>query len=122
VVEKSNKITSLQNELNAQKALTNETQLKLDKSVKLQDSITVLGMGIKKGVYTFSMYAFILGVLFLAGLVFLLYKRSNTVTVRTKKEYNELKEEFEAHKKFALDRYTKMNMELHKTRMDLNKR
>jgi hypothetical protein len=122
VVEKSNKITSLQNELKTQKALTNETQVKLDKSVKLQDSITVLGMDIKKGVYTFSMYAFILGVLFLAGIVFMLYKRSNTVTVRTKKEYKELKEEFEAHKKYALDRYTKMNMELHKTRMELNKR
>jgi hypothetical protein len=42
--------------------------------------------------------------------------------VRTKKEYDELKEEYGVHKKNALDRYTKMNMELLKTRLELNKK
>lgn len=117
-----NQIKSLQAELRANTAQTTEIQSKLDESIKNQDSISVLGIQINKSVYSYSMYAFILGVLVLAGIVFLLFKRSNAITVRTKKEYDELKEEFETHKKNALDRYTKMNMELHKTRLELNKK
>ena len=68
------------------------------------------------------MYLLIAGVLVLAGFVFLLYKRSLVVMHRTKKEYNELKKEYEAHKKSALERYTKINMELHQTRLELKKK
>jgi hypothetical protein len=51
-----------------------------------------------------------------------MYNRSNKVTVRTKKDYDELKEEFEVHKKDSLERYTKINMELHHTRLQLKKK
>lgn len=115
-------IKQLQNELKSNVTQTNEIQKKLDESIKNQHSINVLGMQINKNVYSFSMYAFILGVLALAAIVFLMFKRSNAITMRTKKEYDELKEEFEVHKKNALERYTKMNMELHKTRLELNKK
>ncbi|WP_346861338.1 hypothetical protein [uncultured Draconibacterium sp.] len=117
-----NQVSSLQNELKTNKTETAAIQKNLDESIKLQNSITVLGMNINKNVYSYTMYAFILGVLVLAGIVFMLFKRSNTITVRTKKEYEELKEEFEIHKKNSLDRYTKMNMELHKTRMELQRK
>jgi hypothetical protein len=113
---------SLQTELKSNVTQTETIQTELDESIKNQDSISFFGMQINKNVYSYSMYAFILGVLVLAGIVFLLFKRSNAITVRTKKEYNELKEEYEVHKKNALDRYTKMNMELHKTRMELNRK
>lgn len=79
-------------------------------------------MQINKNVYSFSMYFFILGVLVITAIVLLIFKRSNAVTARTKKEYEELKEEYEIHKKNALECYTKMNMELHKTRLELKKR
>ncbi|MCY1719818.1 hypothetical protein OU798_05660 [Prolixibacteraceae bacterium Z1-6] len=115
-------IADLKQELSTNKSQTGELQTQLDESIKNQNSIKVLGMQINKDVYSFTMYTFILGVLVLAGIVFMMFKRSNTVTVRTKKEYQELKDEFEAHKKNSLDRYTKMNMELHKTRMELKKR
>jgi ABC-type multidrug transport system fused ATPase/permease subunit len=117
-----NQISSLQNELKTNKTETAAIQKNLDESIKLQNSITVLGMNVNKSVYSFTMYAFILGVLVLAGIVFMLFKRSNAITVRTKKEYEELKKEFEIHKKNSLDRYTKMNMELHKTRMELQRK
>lgn len=68
------------------------------------------------------MYLLIIGVLLVAGLLFLLYKRSNRITSNTKKDYEDLKEEFEIHKKNALDRYVKINTELTKARMDLNRR
>ncbi|WP_340114415.1 hypothetical protein [Maribellus mangrovi] len=117
-----NKINEQKQELANKQQLIDETQAKLDESKKLQDSITVLGIDINKTVYSTVMYLFILGVLVLAGFVYLLFKKSNKVTRETKKEYNELKAEYEDHKKQALDRYTKINMELHKTRMELQKK
>lgn len=117
-----NEIKSLQSELKSNIVQTREIQNKLDESIKNQNSIGVLGQQVHKNVYSVTMYAFILGVLALSAIVFLMFKRSNTITVRTKKEYDELKEEYEVHKKNALDRYTKMNMELHKTRLELNKK
>lgn len=116
------KIQELQDEIRSQNEQIRETQSKLDESIKYQNSIKVLGININKNVYSISMYLFIAGVLVLAGIVFMLYKRSHTVTARTKKDYEELKEEYEAHKKSALDRYTKINMELHKTRLELKKK
>jgi len=116
------KIDEQKQELKAKQALIDETQHKLDESKKLQDSITVLGLNINKTVYSTFMYLFILGVLVLAGFIYLLYKRGHKVTRETKKEFEELKAEYEEHKKQALDRYTKINMELHKTRMELQRK
>ena len=116
------KIDEQKQELKAKQALIDETQQKLDESKKLQDSITVLGLNINKTVYSTFMYLFILGVLVLAGFIYLLYKRGHKVTRETKKEFEELKAEYEEHKKQALDRYTKINMELHKTRMELQRK
>ena len=122
VLDNKSNILLLQNELNEKTQETEKIQTELDGSIKRENSIRVFGMNINKTGYSLTMYLVILGVLALAGIVFLLYKRSNNITRHTKKEFNELKEEFEIHKKNSLDRYTKMNMELHKTRMALNKK
>jgi len=127
VLEKSetlqqNQIVSLKNDLKSNIVQTEELQAKLDVSIKHQNAITVFGMYVQKTTYAVILYSIIIGLLVLTGIALMLFKRSNSVTARTKKEYVELKEEFEIHKKNALDRYTKMNMELHKTRMELNKK
>jgi len=116
------KIDQQKQELASKQALIDETQGNLDESKRLQDSISVLGLNINKTVYSTVMYLLILGVLVLAGFIYMLFKRSNKLTRETKKEFNELKAEYEEHKKQALDRYTKINMELHKTRMELQKK
>ncbi len=122
LTESKSQILSLQNELKAKTEETKEIQENLKRAIKRENSITVFGMSINKTAYSLFMYLFILGVLVLSGIVFLLYKRSLAITRYTKNEYKELKEEFEIHKKNSLERYTKMNMELHKTRMALNKK
>lgn len=122
IAENRSQIVVLKNELKSNKVNAVELQTKLDESIKLQNAITVFGLHIEKTTYAVILYSIILGLLAVAAVVFLLFKRSNSITVKTKKEYTELKEEFETHKKNALDRYTKMNMELHKTRLELNKR
>lgn len=120
--ERSLEISQQKSELAQRQALVNETQNKLDESQKLQNSISVLGMNINKNVYSVSMYLFILAVLVAAGVIYMLYMKSMKTTRHTRKEFEELKEEYEEHKKTALDRYTKINMELHKTRLELQKK
>ena len=119
----SNKrISRQEQELLAKQKLIDETRQNLDKSKKLQNSITVLGLNISKNLYSSVMYLFILGVLVFAGFIYLLFQKSHRVTRKTQKEYEELKQEYEEHKKTSLDRYTKINMELHKTRLELQKK
>ena len=122
ISDSKSRIKTLQQELAENSTQTNELQAQLDESIKHQNSITVFGLYIEKTTYAIILYSIIVGLLVVTGVVFMLFKRSNSITVRTKKEYEELKEEFETHKKNALDRYTKMNMELHKTRLELNKK
>jgi hypothetical protein len=116
------KINEQKSELAAKQKLIDETQANLDESKKLQNSITVLGLNINKSLYSTVMYLLILGVLVLAGFMYLLFRKGHKVTRQTQKEYDELKEEYEQHKKTSLDRYTKINMELHKTRLELQKK
>nr|WP_321355069.1 hypothetical protein [uncultured Draconibacterium sp.] len=121
VEQRNAQIRNLNGEISSKDAQMNTLQEQLDESLALQNSIVVLGMKINKNAYSVTMYLLIAGVLVVAGFVFLLYKRSLSVTHRTKKDYEELKEEYETHKKNALERYTKMNMELHQTRLELKK-
>ncbi|MFC0878609.1 hypothetical protein ACE01N_18585 [Saccharicrinis sp. FJH2] len=122
IIKSENQILSLQNDLKTNKSRTDELQAKLDESIKRQNSIPVLGMQVDKSAYSITLYAIIIAVLVFAGIMFLMFKRSNAVTVKTKTEYQELMEEYEQHKKNSLDRYTKINTELHKARMELKQK
>ncbi len=120
-VEKSNRIDELENELDAAGSQLAKTKAELGASIENQNAIEVFGMNIDKSAYNLVMISVIVVLLVILAVLFLLYKRSNIVTVQTKKDYKELKQEFETHKKNALERYTKLNMELHHTRMGKNK-
>jgi hypothetical protein len=54
------------------------------------------------------MWVLILGSLTVAGICFLLFKRSNVVTVETKQTLEEVREEFDTHRKNALVREQKL--------------
>ncbi len=122
ISDKTKAINALQNELNSTSKELENTKSELNYSIKTKNIITVFGQDIDKSIYTIFMSMVILALLVFLGILFLLYQRSNKVTIRTKKEYEEIKEEFEIHKKNALDRYVKINMELHHTQMKLNKK
>ncbi len=120
--ERMLEISQQKGELEERQTLVNQTQQKLDESQKLQNSISVLGMNVNKNVYSVSMYLFIMAALIIAGMMYMMYAKSLKNTRNTRKEYEDLKLEYEEHKKTALDRYTKINMELHKTRLELQKK
>lgn len=119
---KAGKIDELQNDLRSTQQQLANTNTKLDASVKSKNSIEVFGLNMEKDVYTLIMSMIILALLIALGVLFLLFKRSHTITRKTREDYNGLKEEFEIHKKNSLKRYTTINTELHNTRMALNNR
>lgn len=108
-------------ELNANIAKLNssllETQSKLDESLTREDSFSTLGMAISKGSFATIMYSISGLLLVLSGVLFFLFKKSNSVTNEAKEKFTDLDIEFEEFKKSNLERITKINRELHDCRM-----
>jgi hypothetical protein len=85
----------------------------LSAAVRDRDSLSFLGIGMTKLTYNAVMWL-LAAVLFSAlVIVFLLYKRSNIVTVKMKETLADTKEEFEAHRKKALEREQKIAREMY---------
>lgn len=78
-----------------------------------KDSIRFMGTLMEKSTYKSMMWG-IVGVLLLIGVLFFgLFKRSNSVTSKTKERLNEVQEEFEQHRKRAIEREQKLARQLH---------
>ena len=91
--------------------LTN-TQNSLDTTNKEKDSMVFLGMQMSKAGYSMLLWSIIGGLL--ALLLFFIYKfkNSNAVTRQAKKALAETEEEFEEHRKTALEREQKVRRQL----------
>lgn len=122
VFKSEDELNEIKSRLDLKEKETEEIQSKLDRSVALEDSIVLLGVDIKKNFYSTAMFTLILLLVIVCALLIILFKRNKMITRNTKKDYEELKEEYEVHKKNALDRYVKINNELTRARMELNRR
>jgi Na+-transporting NADH:ubiquinone oxidoreductase subunit NqrC len=110
IAQKSRKIDSLQLDL----VKTNDN---LILAVKERDSIKLLGIKTDKRVYNSIISVFTAVLLFSILILFLMYKRSHKVTTETRTSLAETREEFEAHRKWALAREQKLMRELHDEKM-----
>ena len=82
------------------------------------ETISVFGVQIKKPLFKTIVFS-LLGVLLFLLIIFIgKFKRSNRVTIETKKSIQELDEEFDAHRKRALEREQKV---MRKLQDELNK-
>jgi hypothetical protein len=85
----------------------------LSDAIKERDSLSLLGISISKVAYNAVMWL-LAAILFTAFLiVFLMFRRSNVVTVKTRATLTETQEEFEAHRKRALEREQKIAREMY---------
>src|SRR5690606_24734314 len=84
-----------------------------------KDSFSFLGISMKKSTYSLIMWGFVL--LLAIALIFYIYKynQSRVVTVDTKKAIEELQEEFDHHRKKAMEKEQKLKRQLQD---ELNKR
>jgi hypothetical protein len=82
----------------------------LDRMTKTKNSIRLLGINVNKAAYNAVMWIIIA---ILAGLLtigFLIFRRNFSVTIHTKKEFEDLKKEFEAYRKASREAMEKMSM------------
>ncbi|WP_406684155.1 tRNA (guanine-N1)-methyltransferase [Seonamhaeicola sp. MEBiC1930] len=91
--------------------LTN-TQSNLDKTNLEKDSMALFGLQMSKGGYNSLMWTIIAGLLALLLLFIYKFKNSNTITKDAKKALAEIEEEFDEHRRIALEREQKVRRQL----------
>lgn len=82
----------------------------LDKMTKTKNSIKLLGIEINKAAYNAVLWTIIAALAGALVIGFLAFKRNHTVTAHTKREFEELKKEFEAYQKASREAREKMSM------------
>lgn len=99
-------------EISGLKANLSNTQTDLDKTNSEKDSMTLFGIPMSKTNYKVLMWV-IIGAL-LALLIFFIYKfkNSNDITREAKHNLAEIEDEFEEHRKTALEREQKVRRQL----------
>jgi hypothetical protein len=87
------------------------TKTNLDEMTSTKNSIRLLGMEVNKFVYNSIMWIVVAGLLCALVIGFIAFKRNMVITGQTKKEIEELKDEFEDYRKAAREAREKMSME-----------
>ncbi|MFV0541622.1 MAG: tRNA (guanine-N1)-methyltransferase [Aestuariibaculum sp.] len=100
------------NEISSLKQKLSQTQETLDSTNLEKDSMNVLGLQTSKISYNMLMWT-IIGVLLLLLLFYIYrFKNSNIVTQKAQKSLTEIEEEFEEHRRVALEREQKVRRQL----------
>ncbi len=86
-----------------------ETQLK--EAVSTKNSLRVIGIEVNKVAYNSIMWIIVAALGFLLAAGFLAFKRNRIVTIKTRKELDELKTEFEAYRQKTRLEREKMSMD-----------
>jgi tetrahydromethanopterin S-methyltransferase subunit B len=82
----------------------------LDQMTKTKNSISLMGIEINKLAYNAVMWIIIAVLAGILAVGFLVFKRNHVVTTHTKKEFEDLKREFEAYRKASREAREKMSM------------
>jgi len=103
-------------EINSLKTELKETNEELATVTKQKDSFSFLGFYMSKGSYNVLVWSLVF--IFAAAVVvmFLLYKRGHAITAKTKQDLIDKQEEFDSHRKWALEREQILSRDLNKLR------
>ena len=99
-------------EISDLKANLTATQSTLDKTNEEKNNMSLLGMQMSKANYNILHWAIIAGLLALLILFIVKYRNSNSITRQAKKALAETEEEFDEHRKIALEREQKVRRQL----------
>jgi len=83
----------------------------MTRATRTKNSISVLGMEVNKKAYNSVMWFILAALLFLLVVGYLSFMRNRVVTVRTKKDLEDLKEEFESYRQKVRVEREKTNLE-----------
>ena len=106
-------VVSKQNEeISKLKTSLSSTQGTLDQTNTEKDSMSLFGMQMSKSGYNGLMWSIIAGLLALTLFFMYRFKSSNTITKEAQKSLSETEEEFEDHRRIALEREQKVRRQL----------
>ena len=92
-----------------------------DEAIRTKDSFSFLGIQINKILYNTIMWVIVLGLAVLAVILFLLFRRTHAVTLQTRRELENTREEFESYRKSAREKYEKLVVSHHNEIMKLKR-
>ncbi len=95
------------------------TKNERDQAIRNKDSFSFLGFQLNKVAYNTIMWLIVLGLAAVATIMFLLFKRSHTVTVHVKNELETTQHEFDDYRKSAREKYEKLVVSHHNEIMKL---
>jgi hypothetical protein len=108
----NNTIQTQQKEINDLKSNLSSTQSSLDATNSEKNNMSLLGLQMSKTSYNILMWTIIGGLLTLLLIFIFKFKNSNSVTKAAKKALAETEEEFEEHRRSALEREQKVRRQL----------
>ncbi|GGD05489.1 tRNA (guanine-N1)-methyltransferase [Hyunsoonleella pacifica] len=100
------------NEITQLKSSLSKTQADLETTNTEKDSMSLFGMQMSKTGYNTLLWSIIAGLLALLLLFIYKFKNSNAVTRQAKQSLSEIEEEFDEHRKTALEREQKVRRQL----------
>ena len=113
-----NEITGLTNNLSRLNSIKDsidnslvETKADLREVTRTKNSISLLGLEINKVLYNSIMWLIIAALIILLVLGYIVFKRNRIITIRTREEINNLKEEFEEYRQSSRRAREKMTMD-----------
>ena len=95
------------------------TQNEKDEAIRNRDRLSFIGIQMNKTLYSSVMWFIILGLAALAVLMVMLFRRSNLVTKKVKKELQVSQEDFELYRKSSREKYEKLVVSHHSEIMRL---
>lgn len=97
-------------------AKLDETTKSLNKITEEKDSMPFFGSLVSKATYKLIVWSIIIGLLIFLALFIYKFRSSNTLTQQAKTALADLEEEYEQHRRRALEREQKISRELHDER------
>lgn len=102
---------SLSQNIESLKTTLDSTKTQLDEITRTKNSISVIGLEVNKLTYNRIMWTILAGLVAALLIGFLVFKRNLSAIFHTKKEFQELKDEFEAYRKTSREAREKLTMD-----------
>jgi hypothetical protein len=109
-----NKTITLKQTIDSLNTSLKTTQNSLDEITRTKNTIRLFGHEFNKVTYNILMWAILLVLIWILVIGFLSYKRNQSITNNARKEFLELKNEFEAYRKTTREAREKMAMDHYK--------
>jgi hypothetical protein len=90
-----------------------------EEAIRNRDSLSFLGIQMKKGIYNTIMWLIIVGLAAATLITITLFRRTHQVTAETKKELQSTQDEFENYRKTSREKYEKLVVSHHSEIMKL---